>query len=103
MVPRDAGVAAKLRAAGAILLAKANLSEWSGARGFFPSGWSGRGGQTTSAYVPQGNPGGSSLEALLERPYDSALRRWALRLMALLFHPASSTTSGDQTNRGFDV
>ncbi len=60
MVPRDAGVAAKLRAAGAILLGKANLSEWANFRGSVPSGWSGRGGQATSAYVPLGNPSGSS-------------------------------------------
>ncbi|KAF7792934.1 hypothetical protein EIP86_004037 [Pleurotus ostreatoroseus] len=60
VVPRDAGVAARLRAAGAILLGKANLSEWANFRGSVPSGWSGRGGQSTSAYVPLGNPSGSS-------------------------------------------
>ncbi|CDO76776.1 hypothetical protein BN946_scf184978.g5 [Trametes cinnabarina] len=60
VVPRDAHVAAKLRAAGAILLGKANLSEWAHFRGNVPSGFSGRGGQATSAYVPQGDPSGSS-------------------------------------------
>ena len=60
VVPRDAGVAARLRAAGAILLGKANLSEWAHFRGSVPSGWSGRGGQASSAYVPLGDPGGSS-------------------------------------------
>lgn len=59
-MPRDAGVAARLRAAGAIILGKANLSEWAHFRGNLASGWSGRGGQATSAYVPQGDPGGSS-------------------------------------------
>ena len=42
---------------------KANLSEWSyfrGQRGELPSGWSGRGGQTTNAYFPNGDPCGSS-------------------------------------------
>lgn len=42
---------------------KANLSEWSyfrGQRGELPSGWSGRGGQTTNAYYPNGDPCGSS-------------------------------------------
>lgn len=53
-------MAAKLRAAGAILLGKANLSEWANYRGIVPSGFSGRGGQCTSAYVPLGNPSGSS-------------------------------------------
>ncbi|KAJ3479278.1 hypothetical protein NLI96_g9169 [Meripilus lineatus] len=60
VVPRDATVAAKLRAAGAIILGKANLSEWAHFRGNVPSGWSGRGGQATSPYVPLGDPSGSS-------------------------------------------
>ncbi|KAI8988997.1 amidase signature enzyme [Trametes punicea] len=60
IVPRDAHVAAKLRAAGAILLGKANLSEWANFRGNVPSGFSGRGGQATSPYVPLGDPSGSS-------------------------------------------
>ncbi|GJE96091.1 amidase signature enzyme [Phanerochaete sordida] len=59
VVPRDAGVAARLRAAGAILLGKANLSEWANFRGC-PSGFSGRGGQSSSPYVPLGSPSGSS-------------------------------------------
>jgi amidase len=59
-VPRDATVAAKLRAAGAILLGKANLSEWANFRGNVPSGFSGRGGQASSPYVPLGDPSGSS-------------------------------------------
>lgn len=46
VVPRDAGVVSKLRKAGAIILGKATLSEWSYFRGNnLPSGWSGRGGQ----------------------------------------------------------
>ena len=60
IVPRDAHVAAKLRAAGAILLGKANLSEWANFRGIAPSGFSGRGGQASSPYVPLGDPCGSS-------------------------------------------
>lgn len=46
-VPRDAGVVAKLRKAGAIILGKANLGEWSNFRSsIFSNGWSARGGQT---------------------------------------------------------
>ncbi|KAI0942922.1 hypothetical protein AcV7_002205 [Taiwanofungus camphoratus] len=60
VVPRDATVAAKLRTAGAILLGKANLSEWANFRGKVPSGFSGRGGQCTNPYVPLGDPSGSS-------------------------------------------
>ncbi|QRV95570.1 amidase [Ceratobasidium sp. AG-Ba] len=60
IVPDDATVAAKLRRAGAILLGKANLSEWSAARGILASGWSGRGGQATNPYYPNGDPCASS-------------------------------------------
>ncbi|KAI0078089.1 amidase signature enzyme [Panus rudis PR-1116 ss-1] len=60
IVPRDATVAAKLRKAGAIILGKANLSEWANFRGRVPSGFSGRGGQASSPYVPLGDPSGSS-------------------------------------------
>ncbi|KAG9075210.1 hypothetical protein FS749_013144, partial [Ceratobasidium sp. UAMH 11750] len=60
IVPGDATVAARLRKAGAILLGKANLSEWSHARGSVTLGWSGRGGQSTNPYYPGGDPAGSS-------------------------------------------
>ncbi|KZT05015.1 amidase signature enzyme [Laetiporus sulphureus 93-53] len=60
IVPGDATVSAKLRAAGAILLGKASLSEWANFRGLVPSGFCGRGGQCVSPYVPLGDPSGSS-------------------------------------------
>ena len=60
VVPRDAHVVSLLRKAGAILLGKANLSEFAHGRGDTPNGWSGRGGQGTSPYVPLGDPSGSS-------------------------------------------
>jgi amidase len=57
----DATVAAKLREAGAIILGKANLSEWANFRSFHSSsGWSGVGGQTLNPYVLDRNPCGSS-------------------------------------------
>jgi len=58
---QDSTVAAKLRAAGAVLLAKANLSEWANFRSTHStSGWSGRGGQAKNPYVLDRNPCGSS-------------------------------------------
>ena len=58
---RDSTVAAKLRAGGAVILGKANLSEWANFRSFHStSGWSGRGGQTNNPYALDRNPCGSS-------------------------------------------
>ncbi|KAF7314058.1 Amidase domain-containing protein [Mycena chlorophos] len=60
VVPGDSTVVAKLRAAGAIILGKANMSEWAGFGPLAPAGWSGRGGLTTNAYYPKGTACGSS-------------------------------------------
>ncbi len=58
---RDSLVAQKLREAGAILLGKANLSEWANFRSTrSSSGWSGRGGQCRNPYALDRNPCGSS-------------------------------------------
>ena len=59
--PQDAFVAARLRAAGAVILGKTNLSEWANFRSTHSSsGWSGRGGQTRNPYALDRNPSGSS-------------------------------------------
>jgi amidase len=59
--PRDSFVVERLRAAGAVLLGKTNLSEWANFRGSLStSGWSGRGGQTRNPYALDRNPSGSS-------------------------------------------
>ena len=59
--PADAPLAARLRAAGAIVLGKANLSEWANFRSTrSSSGWSGVGGQARNAYSRERNPSGSS-------------------------------------------
>jgi amidase len=59
--PDDATITRKLRDAGAIVLGKANLSEWANFRGDnSTSGWSGVGGQTNNPYVLDRNPCGSS-------------------------------------------
>lgn len=58
---RDSTVAANLRAGGAVILGKTNLSEWANFRSFESiSGWSGRGGQTNNPYGLDRNPCGSS-------------------------------------------
>ncbi|MEE8477167.1 MAG: amidase, partial [Gemmatimonadales bacterium] len=59
--PADAFVAHRLRQAGAVLLGKANLSEWANFRSSrSSSGWSGRGGQCRNPYVLDRSPCGSS-------------------------------------------
>jgi amidase len=58
---QDATVAAKLRQAGAVILAKANLSEWANFRSTHSSsGWSGRGQQCANPFVLDRSPSGSS-------------------------------------------
>ncbi len=59
--PDDSFLAGQLRKAGAIILGKANLSEWANFRGeLSTSGWSGVGGQTKNPYILDRNPCGSS-------------------------------------------
>jgi amidase len=58
---QDAFLVTKLREAGAVILGKANLSEWANFRGeLSSSGWSGILGQTKNPYVLDRNPCGSS-------------------------------------------
>src|SRR6185503_12186220 len=63
-VRRDSTIVARLRKAGAVILGKANLSEWANFRGIippgFPNGWSGRGSFTRNPYVLSWDPCGSS-------------------------------------------
>ncbi|HEV8324099.1 MAG TPA: amidase [Myxococcota bacterium] len=59
--PRDAELVARLRAAGAVLLGKANMSEWANFRDRqSTSGWSARGGQCRNPYALDRTPSGSS-------------------------------------------
>lgn len=58
---RDAFLVERLRAAGALILGKTNLSEWANFRSTHStSGWSSRGGQTRNPYVLDRTPCGSS-------------------------------------------
>jgi amidase len=59
--PPDAFIVARLRAAGAVILGKANLSEWANFRSTHStSGWSTLGGQAANPYALDRNPSGSS-------------------------------------------
>ena len=59
--PRDAALVQALRDAGALILAKTNLSEWANFRGRpSSSGWSAAGGQTRNPHALDRTPGGSS-------------------------------------------
>jgi amidase len=61
LVLKDAFIIKQLRAAGAVLLGKTNLSEWANFRSSrSTSGWSSRGGQTRNPYILDRNPSGSS-------------------------------------------
>ena len=61
LTDEDAALVAQLREHGAIILGKANLSEWANFRGFSSSsGWSGLGGQTRNPYRTSHTPCGSS-------------------------------------------
>ena len=57
----DAFLVSRLRAGGAVVLGKSNLSEWANFRSLrSSSGWSARGGQTRNPYAPARSPSGSS-------------------------------------------
>jgi amidase len=59
--PADAPLVARLRAAGAVMLGKSNLSEWANFRSTHSvSGWSARGGQARNPYALARSPSGSS-------------------------------------------
>ena len=59
--PDDAFLVTRLRAAGAVIIGKANLSEWANFRSTHStSGWSTLGGQTANPYALDRNPSGSS-------------------------------------------
>lgn len=60
-VPRDSTIAANLRKAGAVILGKANLSQWANYRSSNSSnGWSAIGGQVIGPYFADQDPSGSS-------------------------------------------
>jgi amidase len=72
--PPDAFIVQRLKAAGAIIIGKANLSEWANFRSApSSSGWSGIGGQTSMPYVLDRNPCGSSSGSAVSAAADLAV------------------------------
>ncbi len=72
--PGDAFIIQRLKAAGAIIIGKANLSEWANFRsGPSSSGWSGIGGQTNMPYALDHNPCGSSSGSAVAAAADLAV------------------------------
>jgi len=81
-LPADAVLVSKLRSAGAIVLGKANLSEWANFRGFGQSnfnGWSARGDKTRDPYLLSFAVCGSSSGSAVAAAAISARRRSARR------------------------
>jgi len=76
----DSHVVQRLRAAGAVILGKTNLSEWANFRSTrSTSGWSSRGGQTRNPYDTARTPGGSSSGSAVALAAGSAPARSAPR------------------------
>ncbi|WP_423187520.1 amidase [Alishewanella sp. d11] len=74
LTPSDAQLVAQLRAAGAVILAKTNLSEWANFRGEnSASGWSALGGQTRNPHLLSHTPCGSSSGSAVAVAADLAL------------------------------
>src|ERR1700735_5787079 len=66
--PQDGALVERLRAAGAVILGKTNLSEWANFRSTHSlSGWSGRGGQCRNPYATDRTPSGSSSGSAVAR------------------------------------
>jgi amidase len=90
---KDAFIIQQLRASGAVLLGKTNLSEWANFRSTHAcSGWSSRGRQTRCPYILERNPSGSS-SGFRQLQLQLIYALWLLvrKQMALLFHHHLST------------
>ena len=88
---QDATVVARLREAGAVILGKANLSEWANMRGFqSSSGWSGRGGSTKNPHCLVRNPSGSSSGSAAAVAADLATIALGTETNGSIISPASA-------------
>ncbi|ALG10406.1 amidase family protein [Kibdelosporangium phytohabitans] len=90
----DAFLVARLRAAGAVILGKANLSEWSNFRGSnLPDGWSAIGGQTHNPYVLDRSPSGSSSGSAASAAAGLAAVAIGTDTDGSVVYPASATST----------
>jgi amidase len=98
--PDDAFIAQKLKAAGAIIIGKANLSEWANFRsGPSSSGWSGIGGQTNMPYVLDRNPCGSSSGSGVVAAADLAVAAVGTETDGSIVCPSAPTASSGSSRR----
>ena len=89
---RDAWIVSRLRASGAVILGKANLSEWANFRSTHSSsGWSGRGGQTRNPHVLDRSPSGSSSGSAAAVSSDFCLAAVGTETDGSVVSPASFT------------
>ena len=93
-VPRDAGIARTLRDAGAILLGKANMSEWNAFRGWpLHGGWSGRAGIGLNPYALRFSTGDSSSGSAAAVAANFAAGAVGLETYGSIVMPSSSAAS----------
>jgi amidase len=100
-VPRDAGIVTRLRNAGAIVLGKANLSQWAGFRSSSKwadhkpdnssNGWSAHGGQVLGAYYPEQDPLGSSSGPAVSASIGLALAAIGTETVGSIIGPAAQS------------
>uniref|UniRef100_A0A0E0P5I8 Amidase domain-containing protein n=1 Tax=Oryza rufipogon TaxID=4529 RepID=A0A0E0P5I8_ORYRU len=90
---RDAGVVARLRRAGAVVLGKANLPEWANFRSS-PGlrGWSARGGQSRNPYVLSADPCGSSTGPAIAAAANMAAVTVGTETTASILCPAAANS-----------
>ena len=93
IAPRDAAVVEKLRASGAVLLGKTNMSEWGYMRSTRAcSGWSSRGGQVRNPYVLDRSPLGSSSGSAVAVAANLCVAAIGAEVDGSIVRPASSNS-----------
>lgn len=93
VAPRDAHLVRRLRAAGAVILGKTNMSEWGYLRSTRPcSGWSSRGGQVRNPYILDRSPLGSSSGSAVAVAANLCVAAIGAEVDGSIVRPASSNS-----------